>query len=336
VNQLSDLLFRGTKERNSLRDVSDGLLLELDSQAKRRDRYVRYAVLLSLSTVIATGGVVTDSTATVIGAMIVAPLATPILGLAFALVVASPRRLRHSVALLALSVVAVIGLAVALAWVMPDVVDFAHNSQVLGRTSPRVTDLMVAIATGFVGAYAVVRKDLSSVMPGVAIAISLVPPLAVVGLSIHHREWDDALGAFVLFSSNVVAMVLAGISMFWVAGFRPRDLPSRATSLRRAYSAVAVMLAILLVPLGVSTVQSVQTYRASQALNAAVPDWLSGSGYEFQAVRRAGDAVVVVVVGSGTLPDTEQLVSDLEGSMPAGSRLVIEVVPGESRDVGTF
>ncbi|HUW17481.1 MAG TPA: TIGR00341 family protein, partial [Actinomycetes bacterium] len=251
MNKLSDVLFRGTDERNSLRDVSESLLLDLDTST-RRDRYTRYAVLLALSTVIATGGVVTDSTATVIGAMIVAPLATPIMGLAFALVVASPARLSQSVMLLAVSVVGVVGLAVALAWVMPDVVDFAHNSQVLGRTSPRVTDLMVAIATGFVGAFAAIRKDLSSVLPGVAIAISLVPPLAVVGLAVHYRQWDDALGAFILFSSNVVAMVLAGISMFWVAGFRPSVLPSRATSMRRAYGTVALMMAVLLVPLGIS------------------------------------------------------------------------------------
>jgi uncharacterized membrane protein len=195
---------------------------------------------------------------------------------------------------------------------------------------------MVAIATGFVGAYAAIRKDLSSVLPGVAIAISLVPPLAVVGISIHARQWDDALGAFILFSSNVVAMVLAGISMFWLAGFRPSVLPKRATSLRRAYAMVAVALCALLVPLGFSTVQSIQTYQATQALNSAVPAWLDGSSYEFQAVRRAGDEIRIVVVGGGEVPDTDQLVADLDGSMPPGSHLVVEIVPGETRDLGTL
>lgn len=168
------------------------------SLGDRKRNLSAFWTLLVLAAVIASAGVVADSTATVIGAMIVAPLMTPILGTALAIVLADRHQLGHSIALVlgaSASVVAV-GYAVGLT-VQLDVVA-ATNSQVAGRISPRLIDLVAAVATGLVGAFALVRSDVSDTLPGVAIAISLVPPLAVVGLTLESGAYDEAAGALLL------------------------------------------------------------------------------------------------------------------------------------------
>ncbi|MEU3092304.1 DUF389 domain-containing protein, partial [Streptomyces massasporeus] len=135
--------------------------------------------MLTLSSVIAAGGVLTDSTATVIGAMIIAPLATPIMGIALG----SVQRRRTGAAwtvLFACSLVIVMGMLFST--VLPGDYDLLSNSQIASRTSPGLMDLVAALATGLAGAVALARRDVAAVLPGVAIAISLVPPLVVAGV----------------------------------------------------------------------------------------------------------------------------------------------------------
>jgi uncharacterized hydrophobic protein (TIGR00271 family) len=336
LNQVRDRLFLGDAERNSQADVADQFLVDLTDRRRRQDKHVRYGVLLALSTVIATGGVITDSTATVIGAMIVAPLATPIMAMGLAIVMAAPAQLRHATQMVLLSIVVVVGLAFVIVWLMPDMVDFDDNSQVLGRTSPRVTDLMVAVATGFVGAYAACRRDVSSVLPGVAISISLVPPLAVVGVSVESARWADTWGAFVLFSANAVAMVLAAISVFLIAGYRPKHTGVRATSLKQAYLIVSMFIAVLLIPLGISTWNSVVTMNTTRAVNAEVPKWLEGTGFDYVRTDRYGKSMTIVVTGSGELPPTEPLVEGLTNELPSGTNLLLQQLNGETTDLGSI
>ena len=132
-----------------------------------------------LAAIIASAGVVVaDSTATVIGAMIVAPLMTPIQGTMLSVVLADRRNLVRSVSL----VVAGAAAAIVVGWlvgllVVNDVVA-ETNSQVAGRVHPALIDLLAALATGAVGSIALVRRDISDTLPGVAIAISLVPSTA--------------------------------------------------------------------------------------------------------------------------------------------------------------
>ena len=161
--------------------MEDRLYITASRDSARK--WSAFWVLLVLAAIIASAGVVADSTATVIGAMIVAPLMTPILGTALALVLADRRHLLHNVgpgARRAPLVVVAIGYLIGRrctspTWSPPP------TRQVAGRVSPKLIDLTAALATGVVGAFALVRSDVSDTLPGVAIAISLVPPLAVVG-----------------------------------------------------------------------------------------------------------------------------------------------------------
>ena len=99
---------------------------------------------------------------------------------------------------------------------------FATNGQVISRIHPKLIDLIAALATGTVGAFALVRSDISDTLPGVAIAISLVPPLAVVGLLLSVQRYSDAAGAALLFGTNVAAIIATGAAVF--LGYRIRQV----------------------------------------------------------------------------------------------------------------
>src|SRR5262245_45414454 len=175
--------------------MRDQLFFEGEHQ---RTRLSRFWVLLPLSAVIASAGVVGDSTATVIGAMIVAPLMTPILGVALAATLADRENLVRSVLLVVLGALVVIAIGFVIGLVTAVPVVAADNSQVAGRVEPKLIDLVAALATGAVGAVALCRSDVSDTLPGVAIAISLVPPLTVVGLTLQSGEPSESLGALLL------------------------------------------------------------------------------------------------------------------------------------------
>jgi uncharacterized hydrophobic protein (TIGR00271 family) len=160
---------------------------------ERRRRLSRYR-LLPLSAVSATAGVVSDSTATVIGAMIIAPLMTPILGVVLGVVLTDRANLARCLLLLAAGAAAVVALSWLLGHLVPYPVTAATNSQVAARVTPRLVDLVAALATGAVGSVALTRPDISDTLPGVAIAISLVPPLAVAGLTLQSGSPASAWG----------------------------------------------------------------------------------------------------------------------------------------------
>ncbi|WP_326629911.1 DUF389 domain-containing protein [Nonomuraea fuscirosea] len=123
-------------------------------------------------------GIHTDSTATVIGAMIIAPLGTPIMGVALAIV---RRGGQGAIGFVVLGSLFVVAMGMLFSLLLPISYALLANSQIAARTSPKPMDLVAALATGLAGAVAHARRDVAAVLPGVAIAISLVPPLAVAG-----------------------------------------------------------------------------------------------------------------------------------------------------------
>ena len=140
-------------------------------------------------------------------------------------------------------------IGVVAAFVVPDI-DVHTNSQITSRTSPTVVDLIAAIATGLAGAVGLSRRDVAAVLPGVAIAISLVPPLAVVGICLGEGSISLALGALVLFVSNLVSMVIAGTILFAALGYSAEaDREARRVGAgRRSYVTLVVLLVAVLVP----------------------------------------------------------------------------------------
>lgn len=193
----------------------------------------RFYVLLGLSTVIATFGLIGNSSATIIGAMIIAPLMNPIVSIAFALVTFKAALLRKSAFTLVTGVI----LVILLSWLSTELIGSRiSGAEILSRVDPNLLDLGVAMASGFAGAFAMSRKKVSDTLPGVAIAVALVPPLCVVGIGLAFGSEgfiDPEIsrlsgtqgqktiegGAFLLFLTNLSAMIFCGSLVFLMQGY---------------------------------------------------------------------------------------------------------------------
>ena len=303
-----------TLQRNPLTDLLDQLDLGSGDRVGKRSGFV---IMLVLSGIIAAAGVLLDSTATVIGAMIIAPLGTPILGIAAGIVTGRARMVVASLVWVSGAVAAVILIGAAFSIVLPAGTNLDANSQITGRTSPQLMDLVAALATGVAGAFAMSRKDLSAVLPGVAIAISLVPPLAVVGVTLGQGDFDGAFGAFLLFFSNVVALIIAGAIVFTLAGYS-RDalaLPSRR---RRAYTIVTVLTVLTVIPLGLNTVVIVAQATWTARIHAAATEWIADGEGEVDGVTwKSLVARVSVQAPGGRIPPVSELRDALASEVPS-------------------
>ena len=216
---------------------------------------LNFYLLLALATAIATFGLLTNSAATIIGAMIIAPLMNPIATLAYALVVFKSRLLERGIFTLVTGIILVIVIAYSTTELLGLKV---VGSEILARTQPNSLDLAVAVAAGAAAAFAHTRRSIASALPGVAISVALVPPLCVVGIGCYLGslgteiaasrgiETGIAAGSFLLFITNLAGIVFSGSLVF---------LFQRYGSLKKAVIGLIVSLlslSILLQPLDFS------------------------------------------------------------------------------------
>jgi len=296
----------------------------------------RFWALLILAAVIASAGIVGDSTATVIGAMIVAPLMTPILGTALSTVTGDRGNLARSAALVVggAAVVVLVGWLVGVLISVPTVA--ATSSQVAGRIHPRLIDLLAALATGAVGAFALVRDDVSDTLPGVAIAISLVPPLAVVGLTLEAGATDESMGALLLFVTNVSAIVLTGIVVMSLYGVnRVAEAKDGVTVRHGRRAAVAAGVTIVVaVPLAINSVVIGQSTLTQYQTTKVATDWATADGWEVVEVRpEPGSVVVVRAAGPLPAPDPDELRRSLDDGGLSDTDVRLELIPEEEFDL---
>jgi uncharacterized hydrophobic protein (TIGR00271 family) len=238
---------------------------------------VDFFVMMGLSSAIATFGLLQNSAAVIIGAMLVAPLMAAIFGLSLGIVRGDLRLLQRAASATIRGMVLAIGVAVVLTFLVPD---GRFSDEILLRTHPNLLDLGVALASGAAGAYALCRKEVSAALPGVAIAAALVPPLATIGIGLARWDGEVAGGATLLFVTNLVAISGMGGMVFLWLGFRP--LPGKETR-RRVFQGGVVGTALLLVavtiPLGVLTVQSWRDAVLSRKIEASLHEGLDSIEY---------------------------------------------------------
>jgi uncharacterized hydrophobic protein (TIGR00271 family) len=297
---------------------------------RRRRQFEQFGVLLVLATVIATAGIIANSTATVIGAMIVAPLMTPIMATTAALTMGQVERAARALALVGIGVVSVIGMSALLGLLYTGVLEFRVNPQITGRVSPTVVDLIAALASGAAGAFCMSREDISDSLAGVAIAISLVPPLCVVGLSMQAGYPDEALGAMLLFITNFLSILLAGGAVLAILGLN-KAANARVTGSARRNAYVAIGLATLLVsvPLVATGRQATVNFLGQQQSVGVVDEWLEGSSYINEGVAYQGNTVKVVITGSGQPPVFDSLVQGLRTGLRRPVIVNLKVVPAQ-------
>jgi uncharacterized membrane protein len=179
------------------------------------------------------------------------------------------------------------------------------------------------------------RRDVAAVLPGVAIAISLVPPLAVVGVCLGQHAVGLAVGALTLFVSNLLALVLAGSLVFTVLGYSAEAEEARGRPRRRAYLTISLLLVVVLIPLLTNTVATYLVSVWSGRIQATAQDWVSDvPGASIQSVDNSSTDFVVHVQTPGDLPPVEHLVAALEGRVPDGFQIVVSTSLGEEIEAG--
>ncbi len=184
---------------------------------------VGYWLQLMMAAALATLGLALDSTAVVIGAMLIAPLMKPIVELAMGLATGSaPLVFRSGVRSVA-SIVAVVCAAAAISWLLP-----FHDitRELTARTAPSLIDLFVAAACALAGAYATMfaSSEMASTAAGTSIGISLVPPLCTLGYALSIGHWNMAIGAALLFTANVTGIITVAGVVFAIVGFGQVDI----------------------------------------------------------------------------------------------------------------
>jgi uncharacterized hydrophobic protein (TIGR00271 family) len=317
-------LHGGPVDAEEIVRVREAILFE---EPERQRRLTRFYILLILAAAIATFGLLADSVATVIGAMIVAPLMLPIMGVAFGVALGDRTIIRSSLTTSILGILTAIAVGFLLTWGMRSLIFVEANTQILVRTTPRLIDLLAALATGLAGAFAIGRKDVSDTLPGVAIAISLVPPLANVGILLAAGRPDLAMGSLLLFVTNYLAILLTGALMFTVMGF-PVAYRARYSP-RSKYTAVAiaaVLLALIIVPLAGASYATIRSSVREQLAAGAAGAWLADHDYRVVSITAGIDEVRIVITGEGVLPSQRELQDALGGKL-AGTPIIIEVVP---------
>ncbi len=271
---------------------------------------VGFALMLGLSVVIAVMGLTANSTAIIIGAMLIAPLMTPVMGFAAALVMGWPKRMASMMGVVVGASVGSIALAWLLATVMPSL---SMNREILQRTAPDLRDLLVAVAAGAAGAYATSREEVSAALPGVAVAVALVPPLAAIGVVLSAGRRDLAEGAALLYLANLAAIIVAGAAVLLLTGFVPRARFQQVS--RRVAGGFAVALlgtALIGVPLTLRSISFAQHASDVDAARARVLMWL-GPGTDLRIARVGIDGTVVNVDLEG--PDEPPAIAVLQSAL---------------------
>lgn len=239
-----------------------------------------YLVLMVLSTLLATVGLFANSAPVIIGAMILAPLMAPIISLSMGVLRQNTEFIKVSIKTLVTGVALAIFFGTLLSLIVP-----LHtiNSEIGARLSPTLLDLGVAIISGMAAAYASARSEVAKSLAGVAIAVALVPPLAVTGIGIGWLDWQVFSGAFLLFITNLMGIVLAAAATFLVMGFSPFYLAKKGL----------LVLSLLVVMVSVPLVLSYNTMVKEQGVIYTLEGWMV-NGIEVKEVQvRNGDTLYI-------------------------------------------
>jgi uncharacterized hydrophobic protein (TIGR00271 family) len=291
-----------------------------------RQSLITYSVLLTLAGLVATFGLFQDSVASIIGAMVIAPLGGAIMAISAALVTGRVRWQSMTIIEVLLSAAWVIGIGFAVSLVIPDMLELTPSLE--ARTEPGLLDLGVALAAGAAGAFVAVRRTGTDALPGVAIAVSLVPPLATVGVCLEMGRLDDAAGALLLFTTNLAAIVVVACIVFVLAGARPD--PVRANERRRlrvGFAVAAIGLVLVAIPLAARAAQTIAAQVAALDAAPVVRAWIGDRDLTVTDYAIAGARIQMTVTGSALPDDVPELADALAARLRIPVDLTVEWVP---------
>jgi uncharacterized hydrophobic protein (TIGR00271 family) len=291
-----------------------------------------YIVLMVLSTLLAATGLFMSSAPVIIGAMILAPLMSPIISLSMGVVRYENNLMFSALKSIFWGTSVALLVAMLFTWMMP-----LHTitPEIEARLNPNVLDLMVAVVSGIAGAYASARSEVAKSLAGVAIAVALIPPLSVTGIGLGWGDMSIVIGSFLLFLTNLVGITLAAAITFIVLGYSP------LTRAKKGVSYIFVLMALITIPLMVSFYDLLQKNQFMQQMQAV--DWAQGAALRVEvtnvALQSDGAAKVWIDVLASE-PVTPLLLGQLQQRMQqqSGRDIELEVSqrvllkPGSGRD----
>lgn len=291
-----------------------------------RQSLITYAVLLTLAGLVATFGLFQDSVASIIGAMVIAPLGGAIMAVGASLVTGRVRWQGSTLLQVALSALWVIAIGYLVSWLMPDLLVLTPSLE--ARTEPTLLDLGVALAAGAAGAFVAVRRTGSDALPGVAIAVSLVPPLATVGICLELGRLDDAAGALLLFTTNLAAIIVVASIVFLLAGARPvAEGVDRAGRMRSGLVVAVIALAVIAVPLVWRSYQNVTSTMTALSGAPVVRGWIGERDLQVTGYTIAGETIEMTVTGSEVPRDVPALAQELARTLGHAVDVTVVYVP---------
>ncbi|SDQ66380.1 TIGR00341 family protein [Natronobacterium texcoconense] len=309
-----------SERRDDLTDVSAGTRIsreELQSRAADlAPAASTYFVLLVVSTVIATAGLLLDSAATIIGAMVVAPLMGPALAASVGVVVDDDELAARGVVLQAAGLAVTVVTAALVGWLLrgtvllPPGFDITSVPQVRERITPDVIALFLALGSGVAGVVSLTR-NVGSVLVGVAIAVALVPPAATVGLGIAWWHPTVVVTAGTLVLVNLLSINLTALILLWVSGYRPRATERVEHVYGRLRSRVVVLLvaiAVLSLVLGGVTYGTYQTASVEHNVQTELEAMSDDPVFGDLQFREVDVQYELVDVYTGTQPSVTVLV----------------------------
>lgn len=221
---------------------------------------MNFGVMLGCSVIIACLGLLQDSVAVIVGAMLVAPMMTPLIGAGLALVHGNHRLLGQAMRAILKGAAVSLALGVLLRWTTPGQ---ELTLQVSMRGAPNLLDLAIAFFAGVAAGYAVARPQLSGALPGVAISVALVPPLAASGIALGSGDWLVSMGALLLFATNMVAIALGSALVFRLHGIvTPESRLGAKLTMKRIMIGMAAALILMMAPLSYQMADQIRTGQA--------------------------------------------------------------------------
>lgn len=286
----------------------------------------RFIILLTLSVLMVVLGLHAGSMAVVVAAMLIAPLMTPITGLTLALVRGRPQRQIETITLTAFAT----GYIFVVAWLASAILPrpAVVNAVTLDFSDPRLSDMLIALLAGAVGVYVLVHTEASTALPGVAIGISLEPPIATAGIMMGTGRHDLVIGAFLMYLVNLAAIVSAGALVLILSGFLPiTEFGSLPRRIRMGLLIAALSVAVLAFPLYRISSSIWEESEATMQVGHVVEDWTSGTDLELLAVDVDGSSIAIELTGTMRPPSVNDLVSELTDVLGRDVSVTVRVYP---------
>ncbi len=301
-----------------------------------------YYVILTFANLIALSGLIINSTPVIIGAMLISPLMGPILSFGFAFITGDAFVWKKSIRKITTSVALTIVVAAIATYISPLK---EITNEILARTRPNLYDLIIAFLSGIAGAVALcTKKNYLTIVPGVAIATAVIPPLSVAGFSIGIWNWKIFSGSFFLFFTNFVAIVLSTCLVFYLYGFKPSIITETDISkLKKRVSVLAVILFLISIPLIYTLHQSISEVRLRNNIQSALKQIFDHerqsrlSTFSYLKKKDAGVEISAVINTVSYLkePEITDAEKKIKGILNSDVKLYVEQVkvqPGGLRE----